>query len=167
MKLWQNLNHYLLILWKPGEYIVRCCLEHLTIYWCVMAETCKKLLLWEEHIGVCYLLKQNLRMDGCCCLVTKLCTTLSQPVDCSLSGSSVHGISQARILEWVPFPSPGDLPDPEIEPASPAWQADSLLLSHQWSPKNNIWKIIRWATYCWVRRMVLKHLGNLYKAFCC
>ena len=32
------------------------------------------------------------------------------PMDCSLQGSSVHGISQARILEWVPFPSPGDLP---------------------------------------------------------
>ena len=98
-------------------------------------------------------------------LVTQSRPTLCNPMD--PPGSSVYGISQARILEWVPFPSPGDLPDPEIEPASPAWQADSLLLSHQWSPKNNIWKIIRWATYCWVRRMVLKHLGNLYKAFCC
>ena len=29
---------------------------------------------------------------------------------CSLSGSSVHGIFQARVLEWVPFPSPEDLP---------------------------------------------------------
>ena len=33
-----------------------------------------------------------------------------EPTDCSPPGSSVHGISQARILEWVPFPSPGDLP---------------------------------------------------------
>ena len=48
------------------------------------------------------------------------------PMDCSPPGSSVHGISQARILEWVPFPSPGDLPDPGIKPASLAWQADSL-----------------------------------------
>ena len=31
-----------------------------------------------------------------------------------------HGISQARMLAWVPFPSPGNLPDPGIEPASPA-----------------------------------------------
>ena len=38
----------------------------------------------------------------------------------------VHGILQARILEWVAFPSPGDLPDPGIEPRSPALQADSL-----------------------------------------
>ena len=39
---------------------------------------------------------------------------------------TVHGILQARILEWVPFSSPGDLPNPRIEPRSPALQADSL-----------------------------------------
>ena len=41
-------------------------------------------------------------------------------------GSSVHGILQARILQWVPFSSPGDLPDLGVEPESPALQADSL-----------------------------------------
>ena len=35
---------------------------------------------------------------------------------CSPRGSSVHGISQARILEWVAMPPPGDLPEPGIEP---------------------------------------------------
>ena len=35
-------------------------------------------------------------------------------------GSFVHGIFQARILEWLPFPSPGDLLDPGVRPASPA-----------------------------------------------
>ena len=40
-----------------------------------------------------------------CCLVTKSCPTLSNPLDCSLPGSSVHGISQARILEWVAISS--------------------------------------------------------------
>ena len=39
-------------------------------------------------------------------------------MDCSPPGSSVHGILQARILEWVVVPSSGDLPDPEIEPTS-------------------------------------------------
>ena len=48
---------------------------------------------------------------------------------------TVHGILQARILEWVLFPSPGDLSNPGIEPRSPALQADSLL-SHQGSPGN-------------------------------
>ena len=56
------------------------------------------------------------------------------PVDCSPPGSSVHGILQARILEWVAISSPGDFPNPGIEPESPALQVDSLPLSHQGSP---------------------------------
>jgi len=49
-------------------------------------------------------------------------------MDCNPPGSSVHGIIQARILEWdaIPFPSAGDLPDPGIESGSPALQADSF-----------------------------------------
>ena len=39
----------------------------------------------------------------CVCLVTQSCPTLCDPLDCSLPGSSVHGTSQVRILEWVPF----------------------------------------------------------------
>ena len=39
-----------------------------------------------------------------CVLVAQLCLTLRDPVDCSLPGSSVHGILQARILEWVAIP---------------------------------------------------------------
>ena len=42
------------------------------------------------------------------------------PTKTSPPGSSVHEISQARILEWVGIPSPGDLPDPGMEAASPA-----------------------------------------------
>ena len=59
-------------------------------------------------------------------------------MDCSPSGSSLQGILQARILNGFPCPPPGDLPDPESEPASPvapALQADSLPLSHRGSPK--------------------------------
>ena len=48
-------------------------------------------------------------------------------MDSSLpGGSSVHGIFQARVLEWVAFLSPEDLPDPGTEPRSPTLQADSL-----------------------------------------
>ena len=36
-----------------------------------------------------------------CCLVIQLCLTLCDPMDCSPSDSSVHGISQERILEWA------------------------------------------------------------------
>ena len=51
-------------------------------------------------------------------LVAKSCLTLLQPHGHSPPGSSVHGISQARILESVAFPSPGYLPHPGIEPTS-------------------------------------------------
>ena len=37
----------------------------------------------------------------CCCLVAKVCLPLCNPMDCSLPGSSVRDILQARILEWV------------------------------------------------------------------
>ena len=47
------------------------------------------------------------------------CPTLCDLMDYSPPGSSVHGILQARILEWVASPSPpGDLPNPGIEPTS-------------------------------------------------
>ena len=72
--------------------------------------------------------------------ITRSCLTLCDPVDCSLPGSSVHGILQVRILEWVSisssrwssllqgiFPFPGDLPNSEIKPRYPALQMDSLL----------------------------------------
>ena len=48
----------------------------------------------------------------------QLCPTRCNPVDCRPPGSSVLGILQATILEWVVIFSPGDLPDPGIEPAS-------------------------------------------------
>ena len=54
------------------------------------------------------------------------CPTLWDLIDCSLPGSSVHGILQARILDWVAMPPLGNLPNPGIEPGSPALQADSL-----------------------------------------
>ena len=58
--------------------------------------------------------------------VAQSCPTLCDPVDCSLPGFSIHGILQARIWSGLPFPSPGDLPNPEIEPGSPTLEADAL-----------------------------------------
>ena len=63
----------------------------------------------------------------CCCLVAQLCHTLWRP----------HGLQPTRLFcpwdfPWqeywsgLPFPSPGDLPDPAIKPSSPALQADAL-----------------------------------------
>ena len=58
--------------------------------------------------------------------VAQSCPTLSNPMDCSPSGSSVHGIFQARIMEWVVIPFSRGF-DPGMEPrSSPALQVDSL-----------------------------------------
>ena len=67
-------------------------------------------------------------------LAVNLCPTLCDPMDCSPPGSSVHGILQAKTLDGLPFPSPGDLSDPGIKPRSPALQADSLLFEPQGKP---------------------------------
>ena len=56
-------------------------------------------------------------------LATQACLTMCNPMDCGPPSYSVHGISQARILECSfssTFPSPGDLPHPGIKSASPA-----------------------------------------------
>ena len=63
--------------------------------------------------------------------VAQLCLTLCNPMDCI-----VHGILQARILEWVPFPFSRDLPNPGIKPKPPALWADSLPAEPQGKPKN-------------------------------
>ena len=69
--------------------------------------------------------------------VTQSCPTLCNPMDCSLPGSSVHGIFQARVLEWVAIPSPG-IPNPGIKPRSPALQADALPSEPPGKPKEDI-----------------------------
>ena len=60
------------------------------------------------------------------CLVTQSCPVLCNPMDYNTPSSSVHGILQARILEWVAVPFSGDLPHPGIKPGAPELQADSL-----------------------------------------
>ena len=60
----------------------------------------------------------------------------SCPIFCDPMDYTVHAILQARILEWQPVPSPGDLPNPGIKPRSPALQEDSSSAEPQWKPKN-------------------------------
>ena len=62
-------------------------------------------------------------------VVTQSCLTLCDAMVYSPPGSSDHGIHQARILEWVATPFSRRLPDPGVEPMSPALQADFYHLS--------------------------------------
>ena len=69
--------------------------------------------------------------------VAQLCPTLCDPLDCSPPGSSGLGFPRQEYWSGWPFPAPGDLPDPGIEPTSPvssALQMDSLPLRHEGSP---------------------------------
>ena len=59
-------------------------------------------------------------------MVLQLCLTLCDPKDHNLPGSSVHGIFQQEYWRGLSLSSPGHLPNPGIEPGSPALQADSL-----------------------------------------
>ena len=59
-------------------------------------------------------------------LVAQSCLTLCDPIDCGPPGSSIHGILQERITEWVALPFSRNLPDPGIKPRSRALQVDSL-----------------------------------------
>ena len=64
---------------------------------------------------------------------------LCDPTDHSPPGSSVHGILQARILEWVAMPSSRESSDPGMEPESLSllyWQAGSLPLASPWETLN-------------------------------
>ena len=65
--------------------------------------------------------------------VTQLCPTLSDPMECSPPGSSVHGILQARILEWVL--SPGIFPTQGSNPGLPHCRRSLYQLKHQGSPR--------------------------------
>ena len=80
---------------------------------------CSVLGLWRRHIKLhlCSYFA-TLMLIICVYMYAKSlqsCLTLCNPMNCSPSGSSVHGILQARIQSGLPFPSPGDLPNPGIK----------------------------------------------------
>ena len=60
-----------------------------------------KSIYMSEHVNT----RVCVRVRVYVCVCAQLCWTLCNPVDCSLSGSSVCGILQARILEWLAIPS--------------------------------------------------------------
>ena len=63
-----------------------------------------------------------------CAKSLQSCPTLCDPMDCRPPSSSLHGILQARILEWVAMPFSRDLPDPKIRPTYPV--AHAVLCGH-------------------------------------
>ena len=81
--------------------------------------------------------KINKKPFSVSCLVTNSCPILCDPINCSPPGSSVVGFPRQEYCCGLSFPSPGDLPDPQIEPVSCiSRRMDSLSLSHQGSVCN-------------------------------
>ena len=64
--------------------------------------------------------------------------TLCDAMDCSPPSSSVRGITRQEYWSGLPCPSPGELPDPGVKPASPALQVDSLCMRHWGSPRHEL-----------------------------
>ena len=83
-------------------------------------------------------LSKGMLASGTCHVCTRVCVyvcvhsdtqsflTLCDPMDCTLPGLPSMGFSRKEYWSGLPFPSPGDLHDPGIEPRSPVLQADSL-----------------------------------------
>ena len=79
-------------------------------------------------------------MVVCNVLVTQSCLTLCDPMDCMLPGSSVHGILQARILEWVVIPfSRGIFPTQGLKLGLPHCRQILYHLSHQESQYSTVY----------------------------
>ena len=94
--------------------------------------------LWVYHVCVCAKFLQS-------------CPALCSPKGHSPPGSSVHGILQARILEWVAILSPKGLPRPGIKAKPPRllhWQPGSsplVLLGEPWAYR--IWPLLCWGRF--------------------
>ena len=118
--------------------------------------------LWEfsGRYGLIYR-----RVDICMCAHAQLCPTLWDPRDCSLPGSSVYRIFQARILEWVATSYFRGSSQPRVKPVSPTLQVDSSPLCHLGS--RYIDKYIKFfmilPVHSWSLRLleVMDHVGKL------
>ena len=86
------------------------------------------LLTSAPKVGALMVALENL--SPMCCAQSLSGVRLCDPMDCSQPGSSVHGISQARILVWVAILFSRGSSHPRIEHMSPGLQADYLPLSH-------------------------------------
>ena len=75
---------------------------------------------------------------ACMHVCAQSCPTPCYPMDCSSPDSSVLGILQARILEWVAYPPPGDLPNPRIKPVTP-------VLASRFFSAGTTWHAWKWA----------------------
>ena len=106
--------------------LLQCCFCF--VFWFFGRKACEFLAPWPGIEPVPPAVEGKVLNAWCWWFSCKVMSNSCDPMHCSPPGPSVHGIFSARILEWLPFPFPGDLPDQGIKPRSPALQVDSLLI---------------------------------------
>ena len=72
------------------------------------------------------------------CVCAQSCPTLCNPMNSSTPSSSVHGIFQQEVWSGLPFPPPGDLPDPGMETESPTLAGGFFITEPPWEPHFDI-----------------------------
>ena len=105
--------------------------EEICLWGLTWREKCSMIDLKREERGVTIVCKESESESE----VARLCPTLCYSMDCSPPSSSVMGFSRQEYWSGLPFPSPGDLSDPGIEPRSPTLQADALTSAPPGNPK--------------------------------
>ena len=93
-------------------------------------------LIWSKRL---YLRNSSTSLFVVCCLVAKSCPTLATPWTVARQALLSVGFSRQEYWSGLPFPSPGVLPDPGMEPGSSALQTYSLLPSHWGSLHLRYW----------------------------
>ena len=128
------------------------------INWLVGKGFCKAFLslpkkVLKTSVTWIYGFFNELKRSCVCAKSLQSCPTLCNPVDRCLPGSSVHGILQAGILEWVAMPFSGDLPDPGFKPTSrmsPALADRFFTTSNGWKApvSYNTFLCLFWCSTC-------------------
>ena len=125
--MWPNPKAYGILVPQPGIKLSLPALEGKVLTTGLPGKS--SVLLIKVQNYVCNMLRA-------CVLSHFSCFQLCNPMDCSSPASSVHGILQARILEWVTMLSSRDLPDPGIKPVSLAPAA----LAGRFFTTNSTWE---------------------------
>ena len=118
--------------WVPYIlHTVLCCGEGLAPGQCGLQRESRPVLWVAENFSLYAFFKTKKSLSfwlfgGGGCLIAKLCSTLVTPCTVACQAPLSMRFSRQEYWSGLPFPSPGDLPNPGIEPRSPALQADSL-----------------------------------------
>ena len=136
--------------------------EHILVPWTVNDQT-PELIISESSIKrVCLCVCVCVCVSVCMCvLVAQSFPTHCDPMDCSLPGSSIYGILQARILVCIAWPSPWESPWPRDRTQVSCISRQLLYSLSHWGNLSN--KVLLYGTGNYIEYPVKNHNGKEYK----